>query len=463
VRRAPARFETRFTVTAKAPRPGLYARASQADLPASAVGLALDAVVWDGTTAVAPATLRAAASDGRLAVYGDKLVLKLEGKAPHMVAIAFTDGEHVGAAFLPVYGVATVPVESEPGSRIEFWVAGRWFGPVPTTGRRARIDIVVPPGVTHGVARSTGKSGYITDAITDLRIPARPRIAAVVGAEEVAAGARTVIAVAVAGAHGRPAAGSQQLVARATRGSVGAPVSLGGGLWQLTYDAPLAPGAEHLSIAVADDPTAGSVEIDLAIGGVSTPVRETIPSMSGFRIPGFVLGIWGNGAWVDNLGVMSSPRISAGVGVRSGGGRALELAARVGVEGLYFHDTTHVVSERSMDETIATRSVSAIGMQIGMRARVRVSSGVGLAVGAAVVPLQARVRLAPASQDEEVYGERVIAARGEVAADVALGHGRVVLAASYGRAPLTEGSVTGHIDGIAITAGYEWWLAEVGW
>jgi hypothetical protein len=166
------------------------------------------------------------------------------------------------------------------------------------------------------------------------------------------------------------------------------------------------------------------------------------------------------GAWVDNLGALSSPRAAAGLAIRSGG-RRFELAARVGLEGLWFRDTTAVML--GGEDVDVARSIVSIGAHVAMRARVPVSPRAGLAIGAAVVPMRARVRLAPDGDRARTYGENVIAARGEIAGDVIVGRGRLVLSMSYGRAPLTDGAVTGHIDGLAITAGYERWLSEVPW
>jgi hypothetical protein len=68
------------------------------------------------------------------------------------------------------------------------------------------------------------------------------------------------------------------------------------------------------------------------------------------------------------------------------------------------------------------------------------------------------VKLAPEMGATDEYTESVLGFRGQLAGDVALGPGRVMFAVAFGRAALSDGSVVGQIDGLAITAGYEWWF-----
>ncbi|MGE5183137.1 MAG: hypothetical protein ACM31C_13795 [Acidobacteriota bacterium] len=614
-----------FQVSLVPPPAGIYATVADSDVRSTAREVHLDAFEWDGTTRSPPASLRASASDGAITAHGGgDLVLALAGNAPRLVAIALADGERLGAVFVPVTGVTTVPVEAERGSKVQFWVAGRWFGPVVAAGRFAKVPIEVPPGITHGVARGTGRAGYVTDAITDLKVPARPRIAAVVAAPAIHIGQQVTIAIAVAGDDGRPAVATAAVAASAQHGALGAVTSLGGGLWSVAYTAPGAPGRDRVTIRVDGDPKAGTAQLDLpivagaaarielvlppgpfqpggelagtlrvvdakgnevhdpdvtvALGGTPLAITrgdaiafrgrlpEHLPASgelpleisaggarehrelpvggapasarvaaevdgrvattdlvvedrfgnlvldgafevdvtgaklaqlsrapTGFRAAlvanddaasahlvvraggqvlaeqivrfepparAFVLGAWASGGWVDNLGVLASPRGAAGLAIRRGIS-GVELALQLGAEGMRFADRVPVTIGGVMDS--ARRTLSAVGLDIGVRGRVRLTRRFGVALGAALVPTRVHVQLAPTTQPADDYVESVLAVRGELQGDVHLGPGRAFLAVDYGRGRLSQGVVLGQIEGLGARVGYEWWFADFGW
>ena len=616
-------LESKFRIAVLPPAPGLYASAAAYDVRSTTRELVLDPFVFDGKARLAPSALKFAASDGTISARGGKLVLELTGNGPRLIAIALADGDRLGAAFVPVTGVTTLPIESEAGASVQCWIAGRWFGPVKTKGRTASVPIEVPPGVTHGVARSTGRAGYVTDAITDLKVPALPRIAAVIASSDVHVGGPATIAVAIAGNDGRPGAPTLSVIATARRGTLGASRSLGGGLWSVPYTAPTAAGADHVTIRIDGDPRAGTAELDLDVGAggasrieidvpagpyapgaeiagtarvfdaagnplhaavvtatlagaplVVTPaetfafrgrVPERLPDgeltleltsgsaraqvkvqarivavtavvrpdvdgrraivdlvvrdgfgnlaqdgsfelvVTGGRVeqltrdrdafhasvvadPGvvtaqlvvrtdgriladarvrfeppahaFVLGVWVNGGWVDNLGELASPRGGGGLGLRRGVG-GIELAALVGAEGLVFRDTTKVTIDGT--EQPAARSVEGLGFPLMVRARIRLSRRFGVALGAGLVPMRVKVGLALSAQAADERVETVYGMRAQLHGDVRLGPGRLVLGAAYGRAALSGSVVVGQVEGVAVVGGYEWWFADFGW
>jgi len=276
-----ARFhelEAPFQIRVRPPPPGLYAAAKTIDIRSTTKEITIEAFDWDGKRRQRASNLRAASSEGRIAARDGSLALTVGGNAPRLVAIALSDGNHVGAAFVPVTGVTTLPVESEPRASVQCWVAGRWFGPVKTKGRRASIPIEVPPGITHGVVRSTGRAGYITDAVTDLKIPARQRIAALITRDDIHVGDRVTIAVAIAGSDGRPAEPTTTLSATARRGTLGPAKSLGNGLWTVPYTAPAQAGPDHVSIRIDGDRSAGTAEVDLAVAaGTVSRIELVVP------------------------------------------------------------------------------------------------------------------------------------------------------------------------------------------
>jgi len=172
----------------------------------------------------------------------------------------------------------------------------------------------------------------------------------------------------------------------------------------------------------------------------------------------FVVGVWANGGWVDNLGALASPRFGAARLRRGLGG--IELAALVGAEGLVFRDTTHVTIDGSLQS--ATRSVEGVGFPIVVRGRIACHAG--------SVPRWARV-----SSDAREGGARAGCAGGgrarrdsdrraaQLLGDVRLGPGRLVLGAATvvghcrecGRRPDRRGCVVADTNGGSPTSAGE--------
>lgn len=608
--------ETKFQLKLRPPAAGLYASTDR--IARTTDGEAkLATFVWDGKRRNVPSWLKAAASDGDVSIgKGGALTLDLSGKAPRTVAVAMIDGSRVGAAFVPVTGSTVLPVESEADSSVQVWVAGTWYGPVQTKGKIAQVPIDVPAGVTHGVARSTDKKGYVSDVVIDLKIPARPRIAVASAAPTIGAGEPMTLAIAIAGADARPAPDKAKLVVAAERGTVEPVRSLGGGLWTLRYMAPGTQGADRISVKVDGDDRAGTGEVTLDVRGIAAKIelnvaqnvepgseltgtvrvldaggnalrepeigatlggdpvevvagepmtlvgripKEVPPSgvlplevvsgsarvkldlhvggaaehvkmrasvddadvrvelrvtdrygnlvpQSAFEVTvangtlssvrrdgdhyvasvvgntgatsttvsvrakgrslsdlqigldprGVIrIGAWAGGGWLDNLGAWSSPRGGAGGGVSRNFG-AFEGALLAGVDVMSSSETFVVDLNGSMQD--ATRSIIGIGIPLTLRARFRLTERFGVSAGAAFVPWSVRVKFGPDGQTADAYTETVVGFRAHVAGDVALGPGRVVIGAAFGRARLADGAVVGQIDGVGLTVGYEWWF-----
>jgi hypothetical protein len=270
--------KTTFKLNVRAPAPGLYASTNQ--VARTTEGSAqLSTFVWDGKRRAVPSWLKAAASDGTVAIgKGGTVTLDVSGKAPRTVAVAMIDGTRVGAAFVPITGSTVLPVESEPGSSVQVWVAGTWYGPVETTGKIAQVPIDVPAGVTQGVARSTDKKGYTSDVVIDLKIPARPRIAVASAAPTIGTGESTLIAVAIAGPDARPANAKTKVVGTAERGTVAIDKAHGGGLWTLRYTAPAGDGQDKITVRVEGDDRAGPGEITMVVRGSAAKIEVDVPT-----------------------------------------------------------------------------------------------------------------------------------------------------------------------------------------
>lgn len=92
--------------------------------------------------------------------------LKLPEGGPPLLdvvsAIYEPPGGHpqVGFAALPLRGRATVPVETEPGARVEIDLGGERVGPFTADARgRLAVPVTVPPGLASARVRATGPGG----------------------------------------------------------------------------------------------------------------------------------------------------------------------------------------------------------------------------------------------------------------------------------------------------------------
>jgi hypothetical protein len=79
-------------------------------------------------------------------------------------------GERAVAARLPLWAYAVVPVKTRPNSQVTLTIADQVFGPSPS-GRRGKLKlrVLVPPGVTSGLAVSVGDTGMRSTRKVDIR------------------------------------------------------------------------------------------------------------------------------------------------------------------------------------------------------------------------------------------------------------------------------------------------------
>ncbi len=610
-----------------ASRPGVYAsslvsRVVAARGPVQLATLSIDAKGRAST----PTALRAEASSGTTSTDGADLTLELaQGRAPRIVAVALADGDRFGAAFVPVAGVAKLPIKAATNSVVEVRISGAWQPPVVV--RRGTIDvpIEVPAGVQYVVVRATDANGYALESYADLNTPVFPRIGAVAPSDSVTVGRTTTIAIALATTSSRPADQTAKVVAAADRGRVGPPRFQGGGLWLVEYTAPTAIGPDEITVRVASDPAAGvavvpviveasrasAIDVEVASGpfrpgeriagtvtvrdglgnaildataklgdvdlaltsegdrlrfeatipdrlpedrsltllvraaganverSVRIPVRAGDPVSAvvradsddriakltvmvrdrhgnlvdsdafALRVAGatteplvqrrngyrttlhadagvrqakvevvadettlararvafgpprkaFVLGAYASGGWVVSGQEFSAPRASVGVGMQRWLG-FLELSALAGAEVFSFRDSP-AVSVGGEDRE-ASRSLVGVAFPVALRGRLRLSQRFGVALAAAVVPTRVSASVLSDFQSDVRYSELAVGVRGALSVDMRLGSARLRLGAEYGTAKLTDGPITGEIDGLAISAGYEWWFADLG-
>ena len=126
-----------------------------------------------------------------------------------------------GAARLPLAAAIDLPGETDPGVSTYVELAGTVFGPVTADqAGRFRLPVVVPPGVSQGVARSVSALGNERLKPIDLGLPPAPRLACLalpdrLPADGAARAAITCLAWTATG-EADPAAGLELAAARGT-------------------------------------------------------------------------------------------------------------------------------------------------------------------------------------------------------------------------------------------------------
>lgn len=255
--------EAEFTLHIDPPGPGLYAALLAGEK--SQLVLRPFRVQMDGSSA-APRAIQAAVSAGglRQAADGDFRIALPPGRAPRAVAVAMLDADGETAAFLPVLGRTQLRLQSKRRSLLSVRVAGAVFGPVRAPEGKATLPVLVPPGTRLGVVRAVDRLGNAREVSIDLETPSLPRIAAVASGAQVTAGGELRIAVALAAPDGAPAERAE-VRAIASRGSLELPARRGGGLWFARYQAPRAAGRDRIAVDVADDPSAGRVQLEVEV------------------------------------------------------------------------------------------------------------------------------------------------------------------------------------------------------
>ncbi len=247
--------------------PGLYVELSRPVHKTTDGTVAMTAfVVRKGGAIAAPTSLRAAASAGEVATGdGGAITVTLpDGKAPRVLAVAVTDGNDLGAVFVPVWGVTRLDIEAEKRSKVTMRIAGRWVDAKYARRGFARLAIEVPPGVPSGVVRAS-RRGAAVESVASLKLPRTPRIAAVAMSDRVPAEGSSRVLVAVSTVEGRPAPADAPLEIAAEVGQVGQPERVSPGLWAIPYTAPAQPGADRVTASIRGDAKAGRAAVAIAV------------------------------------------------------------------------------------------------------------------------------------------------------------------------------------------------------
>lgn len=171
-----------------------------------------------------------------------------------------------------------------------------------------------------------------------------------------------------------------------------------------------------------------------------------------------LLGAYARGAWASNLAGVSPPHLGVGLGIRRVG-TLFEVSAFAGVES-YAHSDS-ITANLAGAERNVERAVLAIALPVQLRARLRITRILGLHASGGLVPTMANVTIETDFQAADSYRELTFGVRGLVGADLRLGPGRLLIGGAYTRTKLSDGLLTGNLEGISLSAGYEWWFAEV--
>jgi hypothetical protein len=171
-----------------------------------------------------------------------------------------------GMLVVPLRAAASPSFRTDPGASVTLRIGEKEFGPqkAPKDGM-VRIAVVVPPGITFGLARSINEYGESTEQTVDLKIPPFRRLL-VAAPATVQAGAPQQIAVYGVDGSGLPL-DSGQMVAFPSTGKAQPLGGRPGEARFLVWAPPLVSAPLHLQVAVRNDrDTTQSIDIPVVPG-----------------------------------------------------------------------------------------------------------------------------------------------------------------------------------------------------
>ncbi|MBN2362026.1 MAG: hypothetical protein JXR83_21420 [Deltaproteobacteria bacterium] len=189
----------------------------------------------------------------------------------------------VGWTRIPLWGQGRVSIVTKPASQVVLRIGEAAFGPVESdeTGR-AELEILVPPGPTHGVAETVDRAGNQSKKTIDLGVQPFSRVAAFALDQTVVADGTPQSGLAAFAVDRRGVAlGDAPLIARAGRGRTGAVDQLAPGVYRIEYRAPtqVGDGSDRVVVELADDKASRiEVEIALTAGDPSAIAAEIVPA-----------------------------------------------------------------------------------------------------------------------------------------------------------------------------------------
>jgi hypothetical protein len=196
-----------------------------------------------------------------------------------------------GILVVPLRAAASPAFRTDPGAAVTLRIGEKEFGPQKAQkDGNVRIPVVVPPGITFGLARSTNEFGETTEQTVDLKIPPFRRLL-VAAPDTVRAGSVAEIAIYALDGVGLPVSSGQIAVIPST----GKAQPLGGlpGEARFLVRAPalVDAGALHLEASLRNEP---EVETALDIPVVpAAPVHlELRPDRTRLAIAGSAMQVY---------------------------------------------------------------------------------------------------------------------------------------------------------------------------
>jgi hypothetical protein len=198
---------------------------------------------------------------------------------PH-VAILFASVETstmtaVGFVPLHLWGKGQTTVRTKPKSQVTVFIGNESFGPVAAAANgAAKVDIVVPPGPEHAVARSIDEVGNESQKTIDLGVPTFNRLAAMALDDTVTPEGSARVLAFVVDKKGEPLFDAK-LTGRASSGSVGDVDGLAPGMFRLIAR-PAASAKGKVTVEVALEGAASSKARAILDVIAGTPARALL-------------------------------------------------------------------------------------------------------------------------------------------------------------------------------------------
>lgn len=339
-----------------------------------------------------------------------------------LVVVAAADGTIVASRAVPLWGQATLRVETVAQASVVVEIEGTYAGPVIADAKGvATVPLVVPPGATEGMTLATTTGGGVKRREVPLGVPPLQRTWTVC-------------------TRGETATRFTWLGTRLERSA--APFG--------AADGQRAPAVAHPAATASTCDLTQPAPVEEAAAPTAAPVvaRQTTPLAWRARptdVPARVL-LSVRAGLTTNLGRVTAPAVVATAGVR------LPVLADQIVADVAFGAYSTSLAAPAMDDT-ATGRLSTL--RVLARLAYRVDLGRWAAWGGTALGF-AFTRSTLGSEVLGMYAERAASPAGGVfggiGRDVSIG--QVVVEAAYIHARLADGPLAGQIGGLQVTAGY---------
>ena len=173
-------------------------------------------------------------------------------QGPAVILVVFRTDDRAGFARVLVWKKASLEIDTESGARVRVEIAGQTFGPVRATGRRATVDVEIPPGAEAARVIAQDAAGNETTRTLNLPTQAFARALVLPPAQRILADDGPVLPVLVAvtdEAGGLPRRWSLETDC----GAVGEPAEIQPGLRLFPWRPSRALGEQALVVRAEDE------------------------------------------------------------------------------------------------------------------------------------------------------------------------------------------------------------------